>query len=126
MEKQRRIKILSLSAVIVAVLGLTVAFAALSTTLNIKGSAYLDAAKWGIKFQNLSEPSIVGEASDAKTANQARYDVTCKNASVNKIAYKIGNGSYVGLDSSSLADVVLFEESDVTRVIYFNLEYDTY
>ena len=68
MEKQRRIKLLSLSAVIVAVLGLTVAFAALSTTLNIKGSAYLDAAKWGIKFQNLSEPSIVGEASDAKTA----------------------------------------------------------
>ena len=67
MEKQRRIKMLSLSAVIVAVLGLTVAFAALSTTLNIKGSAYLDAAKWGIKFQNLSEPSIVGEASDAKT-----------------------------------------------------------
>ena len=36
MEKQRRIKMLSLSAVIVAVLGLTVAFAALSTTLNIK------------------------------------------------------------------------------------------
>ena len=68
MEKQRRIKVLSLSAVLVAVLGLTVAFAALSTTLNIKGSAYLDAAKWGIKFQNLSEPSIVGEASDAKTA----------------------------------------------------------
>ena len=68
MEKQRRIKMLSLSAVLVAVLGLTVAFAALSTTLNIKGSAYLDAAKWGIKFQNLSEPSIVGEASDAKTA----------------------------------------------------------
>ena len=68
MEKQRRIKMLSLSAVIIAVLGLTVAFAALSTTLNIKGSAYLDAAKWGIKFQNLSEPSIVGEASDAKTA----------------------------------------------------------
>ena len=68
MEKQRRIKMLSLSAVIVAVLGLTVAFASLSATLNIKGSAYLDAAKWGIKFQNLSEPSIVGEASDAKTA----------------------------------------------------------
>ena len=73
MEKQRRIKMLSLSAVIIAVLGLTVAFAALSTTLNIKGSAYLDAAKWGIKFQNLSEPSIVGEASDAKTAKIEKY-----------------------------------------------------
>lgn len=55
--------------------------------------------------------------------NSARYDVTCKNASVSKIAYKIGNGSYVGIDSSSLADTVIFEESDVTRVIYFVIEY---
>ncbi len=56
-------------------------------------------------------------------ANQAKYDITCNNASVTKIAYKIGNGSYIGLDASSLADTVLFEESDVTRVIYFNVEY---
>ena len=56
-------------------------------------------------------------------ANQAKYDITCSNASVTNIAYKIGNGSYIGLDSSSLADTVLFEESDVTRVIYFNVEY---
>ena len=56
-------------------------------------------------------------------ANQAKYDITCNNASVTNIAYKIGNGSYIGLDSSSLADTVLFEESDVTRVIYFNVEY---
>ena len=55
--------------------------------------------------------------------NSAKYDVTCKNASVYKLAYKIGNGSYVGLDPSSLADTVIFEESDVTRVIYFNVEY---
>lgn len=55
--------------------------------------------------------------------NSAKYDVTCKNASVSKLAYKIGNGSYVGLDPSSLADTVIFEESDVTRVIYFNVEY---
>ena len=56
-------------------------------------------------------------------ANSAKYDVTCENASVSKLAYKIGNGSYVGLDPSSLADTVIFEESDVTRVIYFNVEY---
>ena len=56
-------------------------------------------------------------------SNQAKYDITCNNASVTNIAYKIGNGSYVGLDASSLADTVLFEESDVTRVIYFNVEY---
>ena len=56
-------------------------------------------------------------------ANSAKYDVTCDNATVTKIAYKIGNGSYVGIDTSSLADTVLFEESDVTRIIYFNIEY---
>ena len=56
-------------------------------------------------------------------SNSAKYDITCDNASVNKIAYKIGNGSYVGIDPSSLADTILFEESDVTRVIYFSVEY---
>lgn len=56
-------------------------------------------------------------------SNSAKYDITCNNATVSKIAYKIGNGSYVGIDPSSLADTVLFEESDVTRVIYFNIEY---
>lgn len=56
-------------------------------------------------------------------SNSARYDVTCENATVNKIAYKIGNGSYVGIDTSSLADTILFEESNVTRQLYFNIEY---
>lgn len=55
--------------------------------------------------------------------NSAKYDIMCNNATVTKIAYKIGNGSYVGLEPSSIADTVLFEESDVTRVIYFNVEY---
>lgn len=52
-----------------------------------------------------------------------KYDISCNNATVIKLAYKIGNGSYIGIDSSSIADTILFEESDVTRVIYFNVEY---
>lgn len=56
-------------------------------------------------------------------SNSAKYDITCNNATVSKIAYKIGNGSYVGLAPSNLADTILFEESDVTRVLYFNVEY---
>ena len=39
MEKERKIKLLSLCVLIVAVLGLTIAFAALSQTLTINGSA---------------------------------------------------------------------------------------
>jgi len=68
MEKERSVKILIISILFMLIAGLTVAFAALSTTLNIKGTAYLDAAKWGIKFENLSEPVKVGNASTSGTA----------------------------------------------------------
>ena len=64
MEKERRIKTLSLVALIVAVLGLTVAFAALSQTLTINGTASINSAEWDIHFENLSEAQIVGGASE--------------------------------------------------------------
>ena len=56
-------------------------------------------------------------------ANSCKYDITCDNATVSKIAYKIGNGSYIGIDNSNLADTILFEESDVTRQFYLGVEY---
>ena len=52
MEKERRVKVLSLIALVVAILGLTVAFAALSETLTIKGTAKVDAATWDVHFEN--------------------------------------------------------------------------
>ena len=61
MEKERT-KALVIVVMLIVVAGLTVAFASLSSVLNIKGTAYLDAAKWGIKFENLSEPVGVGTA----------------------------------------------------------------
>jgi hypothetical protein len=68
MEKERSVKLLIISILFMLIAGLTVAFAALSTTLNINGTAYLDAAKWGIKFENLSEPVKVGNASVVGTS----------------------------------------------------------
>ena len=56
-------------------------------------------------------------------SNSLKYNITCNNASVTKIAYKIGNGSYVGIDPGYMADTILYEESDVTRVIYFKVDY---
>lgn len=58
MEKQRKIKVLSIIALVVAVLGLTVAFAALSETLTINGTASVDAATWDVHFENLKEINI--------------------------------------------------------------------
>ena len=62
MEKERKIKVLSVAALLVAVLGLTVAFAALSQTLTINGSATVNAASWDVHFENLSEATIEGGA----------------------------------------------------------------
>lgn len=62
MEKQRKIKQLTLMVMIVAVLGLTVAYAALSSTLNITGAATLDAATWKLEFNSLSAPVLTGGA----------------------------------------------------------------
>ena len=63
MEKTRKIKIISLCALLVAVLGLTVAFAALSQTLTINGSAAVDAASWDIHFEK-----TIGKETEVKGA----------------------------------------------------------
>ncbi len=68
MEKERRTKALVVVVLLIVFMGLTIAFAALSTTLNINGTAYLDAAKWGIRFENLSSPTRVGSATTTGTA----------------------------------------------------------
>ena len=68
MEKQRREKALVVVVLLVVIAGLTVAFAALSSSLNINGTAYLDAAKWGIRFENLSSPTKIGSATTTGTA----------------------------------------------------------
>ena len=81
MEKERRTKALVVVVLLVVIAGLTVAFAALSTTLNINGTAYLDAAKWGIRFENLSSPTKIGSAT---TTGTAKIEET-KSAEINGI-----------------------------------------
>lgn len=56
-------------------------------------------------------------------SSSCKYDITCENATVSNIAYKIGNGSYIGIEKSNLADTIFFEEQDVTRVIYIKVNY---
>lgn len=63
MEKSRKQKIIIMSIAVIAVIGLTVAFAAMSTMLTINGTATMDTAKWDIHFANLSEAKLDGFAS---------------------------------------------------------------
>ena len=67
--RNSKIKIVALVTLIVAVIGLTVAFAILSSNLNISGSAYVDPVKWGIYFDELS---------DGETYNKAALDESSK------------------------------------------------
>ena len=96
MEKERRTKALVIVVLLIVVAGLTVAFAALSTTLNINGTAYLDAAKWGIRFENLSSPTRVGKATTTGTAKieeTKAAEITDMNVSLSipgdKIVYTV-------------------------------------
>jgi CheY-like chemotaxis protein len=81
MEKERSVKLLIISILFMLIAALTVVFAALSTSLNINGTAYLDAAKWGIKFENLSSPTAWGTAT---TTGAAKIEET-KSAEITGI-----------------------------------------
>ena len=47
---------------IIGVLTISVAFSALSRTLNISGVGKMDTAKWNVRFENLKEPEITRDA----------------------------------------------------------------
>ena len=96
MEKERRTKALVVVVLLIVVAGLTIAFAALSTTLNINGTAYLDAAKWEIRFENLSSPTKIGSANvtgTAKIEDTKAAEITGINVSLStpgdKVTYTV-------------------------------------
>ncbi len=63
MEKKRVINLLVLAGLVFGIIGITVAFAAIQTTLQITGTATMNTATWGVKFENLSSPALTGSAS---------------------------------------------------------------
>ncbi|MCL2383484.1 MAG: hypothetical protein FWC79_04975 [Oscillospiraceae bacterium] len=63
MERQRTRKVFVIIALLLIVAGVTVAFAALSTTLNIDGTGLIQAESWEVRYENLRSPATVtGEA----------------------------------------------------------------
>ena len=54
MDRSRRFKIVSIFILIIAVIGLSIAYAAMSEILSITGTAKMNSADWNIKFENLS------------------------------------------------------------------------
>lgn len=83
MEKDRGTKILAIVAICVAVVGLTVGFAAFSSTLSINGTGTVNASSWQVRFENLSAVTKTGTATEVTAptintddTNIGDYDVT--------------------------------------------------
>ena len=63
-ENKKFLQVFAVLALVVAVLGISVGFAALSQTLTINGTAQVTPADWDIHFENLVQPyAITGGAS---------------------------------------------------------------
>ena len=130
MEKERKIRIISVAALIITIICLTVAFAALSQTLTINGAATLDAASWGIKFENLSDGEITGDATINDTAVIADDLVTINNIDVSlstpgdSVTYTVDlvNEGTINAEIYSIETSNLTEEQE--RYLNFNVTYD--
>ena len=88
-NKPRKVALIIL---VVAVIGLTVASAALSSNLTISGNAKLDPINWSIYFDNISGVDLSGEAaivdnpeidSNDKT-KITNFNVTLKNQEIKR------------------------------------------
>lgn len=68
-------------ALLLSVVGISVGFASMSSTLEINGTTTVVPASWKVKFANLQQDSITGEASVA-TAPQITSDLHIGNYAV--------------------------------------------
>lgn len=87
MEKERGAKIIAIVALLIAVVGLTVGYAAYSSTLTINGTATVDPASWKVNFGYKTGDSLTGTIKGHATETTAPtladttisgFDVTLK------------------------------------------------
>lgn len=69
MQKDRGFRALSIAAILVAVVALSVGYAALSQTLNINGTAKVKGSTWDVHFENLTTPSTMNGGLLGKAAS---------------------------------------------------------
>ena len=116
MEKQRKIKSIAVVALVVAVLGLTVAFAALSQTLTINGTANVNTATWDVHFANLTGPDITGTGKsnseptlDATTIDNVNMSVTKPGDSVTYYFDIVNAGTIDAILDTDLKNSLFYE-----------------
>lgn len=82
MEKDRKTKVLAVIAIIIAVVSLTIGFAAFSTTLSIDGTGDVKSSSWKVRFENLQPVQRVGTAVETTAPTINTNDTTISNFDV--------------------------------------------
>lgn len=86
MEKERGFRIIAVIALMVAVVGLTIGYAAYSSTLKINGAANVDPSSWNVKFAYKTGTSLVatttGKAAMTTEATLSDTQVSGFNATL--------------------------------------------
>lgn len=83
MEKDRNFRILAIVAICIAIIGLSVGYAALQTTLTVNTTATAKAATWNVKFTNLGTPTLTGKAAVTNAATLTDTTVTIDVSVIN-------------------------------------------
>ena len=63
-NSNKKTKIILLVLLVIAILIMTIAFSAMSSTLNIRGTGKVDVGEWDIRFENLQRAVIQGTAQE--------------------------------------------------------------
>ena len=132
MEKNRKIKILSIIALILAITGMTLGFAAFSTTLNITSSAIVtpNIEDFKIKIYGFtSEESVSTFLSTGEIAEDSisdEYSIAIVSGEVSNVENAVINNS--NLSISNINGTFISDESSISYLflIINEGEYDAY
>ncbi len=120
MEKERKIKIIILCALLVAVLGLTVAFAALSQTLTINGNATVDSATWSVRFLTSEEGGVgIAKCPDFETNGDGTVNenVTIDKTSITNVSLSVTKPN----DMAIISDLFINEGTIDAKLVSYEL-----
>ena len=128
MEKQRKLKVVILSTLVIGILTLTIAFSALSRTLNIGGVGKMDTASWSVYFDNLSKANIVRGALEL-----GKPSISDDKGTVQDINVKLSNPkdeiSYtvdIVNDGTIDAEITMIKDVELTDVQKKVFEFSVY
>ena len=86
--KDRKLTIAIIAVLVISILGLGIAFAAFSQTLTINGSAEVEASKWQVVFEGMTNTSTIDAPTTSGTAEEVTHP-TIKNDATEISTYSV-------------------------------------